>query len=244
MRCKKVQGLLSDMHNGELAPRAERAVNEHLATCPACQKVSTAYAEMMEMLAEAEPPELPPEFEGSLHMRLAAEGAHAAQAEARSALGWRRALHSGGLVLVGAAAVAAVFWLRGAPERATPGICPDPAATAAADPAAGPGEAVAVAAHDLRVGEVAILTLTVDGATESRDAELEVVLPDGLALVGEDHQLLEEKVVTWTTTLAGDESHIRIPVQAKRPGTWVLVARARVGDEDVTSEARLRVSRA
>jgi len=243
MRCSKVEKLLSDLHNGELSPTAERAVLDHIAACPSCRETSEAYGEMMEMLAATEPPELPPDFEGTLHMRLATEHARATDAVAGAGWAWARMLRGGALVLVGAAAVTAFFLLRSGPAAESPGVCPDTGALAATDTDTGPAEA-ALAAADLRVGEVAIVTLTVDGAAESRDAELEVVLPDGLALVGEGHQLLEEKVVTWTTTLGEDERQIRIPVQAQRTGTWRLVARARVGDQDVTTEANLRVSRA
>jgi len=237
MRCSKAQKLLSDLHNGELSPRNESAVQQHVTSCPVCYEMSAAYGEMMEMLAQAEQPELPPHFEGSLHQRLATENAYASQIAPKSSWALGGALRGGALVLVGAAAVAAFFLLRGAPEQESAGICPDSSAIAAADTAG-----VAVAAADLRVGEVAILTITVDGAAEARDAVLEVVLPDGLALVGEGRELLEEKVVTWTTTLGKGERHIRIPVQAKRPGNWKLIARAHVGGEDVTSETNLKVS--
>ncbi len=239
MRCSKVEKLLSDLHNGEASPRTEKAMLDHIAACPSCQETSRAYGEMMEMLAKAEPPELPPGFEGTLHMRLATENARATEVAKHKGWAWGRALRGGGLVLVGAAAVAAFFLLRQGPTAETAGTCPDTAAVAAADTT---GPAVAVA--DLQVGEVAILTLTVDSSSEVRDAELEVVLPDGLALVGEGRELLEEKVVSWTTTLEKEQKHIRIPVQAQRPGTWRLVARARVDGQDVTSETNLRVSRA
>jgi len=244
MKCNKVQTLLSDLHNGELTPRAERSLNEHLAECVACQHVSAAYGEMMEMLASTEPPELPEEFEASLHMRLAMENATARQVESGSSFGWLRALKGAGLMLAGAAAVVAFFTLRGEPASESLGMCPETPAVAAADQARVPGaDAVAAADQKMRVGEVAFLTLTVESSAEARAAELEVVLPDGLALVGEDYQIIKEKTLTWTTTLAKHEQHIRIPVRAERPGMWQLVARVRVGDTQFMSEAKLHVTR-
>ena len=241
MRCSKVQKLLSELHNGELSPHVESSILDHIAACPSCRAASAAYAEMMEMLANAEKPELPAGFEGSLHVRLATENARASELAMHPHRSFAHILRSGALVLVGGAAMAAFFLLRSGPAPETAELCPAPTSVATAQPGVADG---ALAVADLEVGEIAILTLTFEGAAEVRDAELEVVLPDGLALVGEGRQLLEEKVVSWTTTIDERETQIRIPVQAQRPGTWRLVARARVGDQDVTSEADLRVSQA
>ena len=89
MRCSKAQKLLSDLHNGELSPRNESAVQQHIAGCVVCHEMSMAYGEMMEMLARAEQPELPADFEGRVHMRLATENAYASQVAARKAMAHR-----------------------------------------------------------------------------------------------------------------------------------------------------------
>jgi hypothetical protein len=121
---------------------------------------------------------------------------------------------------------------------------PGPApAVRAPGAAAGVQPPVAEPATEIALGQVSLLRLSIH-ATEARaGAELRIVLPDGLALVGEGAVALEERSLTWTADLQRGENVIRIPVKAERSGTFRLVARARSAGFETSAEAVLRVKR-
>ncbi len=226
MKCSKVQKLLSDWHNGELSPALDAAMAEHVDSCGPCREIAAAYDEMMTMLGEAEPPELPADFAATAHQRLVAEGTRQEPATASRWGRWLPSLVRGGaMVGVGALAVIAVMWWRGDTDRPAPATCETVATAEPAD-------------ANLALGEIAMVTLTLDLDLD-QEVEVEVVLPDGLALLGENYDALPEKTVSFTTTHRGEP--IRLPVRAERPGNWVLVAHARADGRELTSETRLQV---
>jgi hypothetical protein len=102
-----------------------------------------------------------------------------------------------------------------------------------------PGAAHAV---PLQPGDIAVVTLLVHAQDAYPDATLEVVLPDGLALVGRGRVVYPEKHLRFTTALRPGLNRIRVPVRASRGGTWHLVARAHAGQHRARTSARLLVS--
>ena len=234
MKCERAQKLFSEWHNGELSARVEGAVEAHVEGCVFCQQIAGAYEEMMTMLGTAEEQSLPADFDRAVHGRLVA--ANAAGPLKTPATWWRPTLRGSALVASGALVVALMFWLRSDTTAVTPAVCAAPPASATPQPGA------ELAAHDVDLGAIAVVTLDITTTTAGEEIEFEVILPDGLVLVGEDFTPLREKVITWTASVAQAGDPIRIPVRAERLGDWVLVARARSGDAEVTSQTRLRVT--
>ncbi len=235
MKCNKAQKLFSEWHNGELPARVESAVEAHVDGCAFCQQIAGAYDEMMTMLGTAEEQALPADFDRAVHERLVVANA-AGPLESATVTWWRPTLRGSALVAAGAVTVALLFWMRGDATTVAPAVCEAPTDS----PSSTAGDELA--AHNIDLGEIAVVTLDITTTTAGEEIEFEVILPDGLVLVGEDYTPLREKVVTWTVSVAQAGEPIRIPVRAERLGDWVLVARARSGDAEVTSETRLRVT--
>ena len=250
MRCETLRELFSDWHNGELGPEEEERLERHLESCAACEQAAQEFAQMMSLIAAAEPPTLPSDFRAVLHERLMAEAQHPAlvpkPAWPADQTPWLRVVKGAGLVLAGAAAMLLVFWLSGprtkpsAPRASandTVAISRSPAVRGmAVDPAP-------KSAQRLRVGQVAVLVLTIRADVRTPNARLQIVLPDGVALLGEGHKEIEEKTMTWSATLKPGDNEIRVPVRARRSGSWRLVARARATGFRTSSETRLMITR-
>jgi hypothetical protein len=235
MKCEKAQKLFSEWHNGELSARVESALEAHVESCVFCQQIAGAYDEMMTMLGAAEEQPLPADFDDAVHNRLVAANV-AGPLKSSAATWWRPTLRGSALVAAGAVTVALLFWLRSDPGAAAPALCETPATSEH------PSASDELAAHDIDLGAIAVVTLDITTTTAGEEIEFEIILPDGLVLVGEGFTPLREKVVTWTVSVAQAGDPIRIPVRAERLGDWVLVARARSGDAEVTSQTRLRVT--
>jgi hypothetical protein len=252
MNCSKARESLSDQHNGELSPRAEEGLRAHLGQCAACRAVEQEHGEMMDLMARAQAPALPPDFGATLHQRLVEENTREPVENERTWRGgwplWLRVARSVGLVATGAAVVLLFLWLRPAPttDRAA-GSTWSPPTTA---PRPMTPDRVAVKsvprpapAQKLRLGQVAVLVLSIRADTDRPNARLQVLLPDGLVLLGEGHQELEEKLMTWRADLVSGENVIRIPVRAHSVGVWRLVARAHAAGFQSQTETRLVVSK-
>ena len=52
MRCRKARTKLSDLHNGELSEREERALLDHLGRCDDCAHIRGEYDIAMTRLSE------------------------------------------------------------------------------------------------------------------------------------------------------------------------------------------------
>jgi len=248
MKCTQVQELLSDLHNGELPQRAEQKLHQHLQGCASCRRAEQELEEMLALMVRVEPPQLPDDFGASLHRGLAEEYQRTrAEPVGRWAAArplWLRTLRGAALVFAGAAATALLLWLWPTAELAKPSESVKPSADVASDhpgrtrqskPPQSPSQ-------ELRLGQVAVLVLSIRADTAKRNARLNVVLPDGVALLGEGRKVLEEKRMTWRADLTPGENVIRIPVQARRVGTWRLVARAQSAGFHATTETRLVVT--
>lgn len=248
MKCTKARELLSDRHNGELEPRASEGLTRHLKGCAACRGAAGELDEMLALMGAAPSPGLPPGFADGLHDRLVAEGRDApadlAPEPAALRSPWGSAVRGLGLAAAGAAAAVLVLWVASPSQPALSVRCPGPghAATGAVK---APGTALASRSADrrMRVGQVAVLVLSIRAQGHHADARLQVVLPDGVSLLGDGARALEEKQMEWTATLSPGENEIRIPVRAQRAGTWLFVARARAAGFRSASEARLVVTR-
>jgi anti-sigma factor RsiW len=249
MKCTKARELLSDGHNGELDSRAAAELERHLGGCAACREAAAQLDETMALLGAMPPPALPGGFGVAMHERLIAEGqrlpTEAAPEPASHRPGWAVLLGGAGLVAAGAAAVLLVWWATSVPRPVAP-ACPAPGhAARPPDRASAAGVATRPQGETrrLRVGQVAVLVLSIRAEAGHADARLQVVLPDGVVLLGEGARALEEKRMEWTASLVRGENEIRIPVRAQRVGTWRLVARARAAGLRTASEARLVVTR-
>jgi len=254
MKCTKARELLSDRHNGEISPRAAAGLRRHLKGCEACREATGELEEMLQMLGSWSSPALPDGFDEAVHERLSAQGQgqslEAAPASAVSRPMWSSVVRGGGLVAAGAAAVLLIVWVtstsNSTPAPATRILCPAPGHAKRATTMA-PGIGVAArppdSARRLRVGQVAVLVLSIRAEARQSDARLLVVLPDGVTLVGEGARDLEEKRMEWTASLDRGVNEIRVPVRARRVGTWRLVARARASGFRTVSETRLVVTR-
>lgn len=247
MRCTQVQGLLSDLHNGELSLRKAQRLRGHLRDCAACRRAEQELEELLTRMARVEPPRLPEDFSASLHRRLAEEnqrtGPEPGQRWAAARPLWLRTLRGAALVFAGAAGAALLLWvwptaeLSGAHHSvSTPTQPPGHSARAVAPTSEAPSQ-------HLRLGQVAVLVVSIRADTAKSNANLNVVLPDGVALLGEGHKVLEERRMTWRADLAPGDNVIRIPVQARRAGTWLLVARAQSEGFHATAETRLVVTK-
>jgi hypothetical protein len=247
MKCTKARELLSDRHNGDLSPRSAERLRRHLAGCAACWEAAGEIEEMMQLIGSSEPPALPEGFGEALHERLAAEGQDqplvATPEPAKARPVWARALQGVGLVAAGAAAVLLIVWATSSPRPSAPVRCPTPG-HAKLSPTMAPNIGIAASPPaSVRVGQVAVLVLSIRANARYTDARLQVVLPDGVTLVGEGARDLQEKSMEWTASLSPGNNEIRIPVRARRVGTWRLVARARASGFRTASEVRLVVTR-
>lgn len=256
MKCSKARQSLSDQHNGELSPRAERGLTAHLGQCACCRAAEQEHDEMMDLIARADAPALPPDFGAALHQRLVEENTREPVEKQPAWRGawplWLRAIRGVGLVATGAAAVLLILWLRPAPATQ-----PDVESTARSrtgEPRRKPPRRVAsgrvpvptprpAPTQKLRLGQVAVLVLSIRADTDRPNARLQVLLPDGLVLLGEGYQELEEKLMTWRADLVSGENVIRIPVRARSEGVWRLVARAHAAGFQSQTETRLVVSK-
>ncbi len=250
MRCTKARELLSDRHNGEISPRSAEALWHHLTKCAACRSAAEELEEMLQLLGSNPPPSLPENFGEALGERLVAEGQNRPfekrpePAAARPA--WVSALRGAGLVAAGGAAVLLIVWATASPRTSIPVRCETPGhvqGTAAMAPTTGVATTPPDSARRLRVGQVAVLVLSIRAEARHDDARLQVVLPDGVTLLGEGATDLKEKHMEWRALLVPGENEIRIPVRAKRVGRWRLVARAHASGFRAVSEARLVVTR-
>jgi len=205
---------------------------------------------MMPLLGSWSSPPLPDGFAESLHERLVNEGQDQPLVEmpecAVARPLWASALWAGGLMAAGAAAVLLILWVGVSPAPRPPVRCPAPGQVQRARVVT-PNAAIVTnppdSARRLRVGQVAVLVLSIRAESRHTDARLLVVLPDGVTLLGEGAKALEEKRMEWTASLNRGDNEIRIPVRAQRVGTWRLVARARAAGFRTVSEARLVVTR-
>jgi hypothetical protein len=256
MKCSKARESLSDQHNGELSPRAEEGLRAHLGQCAACRAAQQEHGEMMDLIARTEAPALPPDFGATLHQRLVEENTREPVENERTWRGgwplWLRVVRNAGLVATGAAMVLLFMWLRptpvtdraagstGSPPITEPRpLTPDRVAVKSVPrPAPRPAPA-----QELRLGQVAVLVLSIRADTDRPNARLQVLLPDGLVLLGEGYQELEEKLMTWRADLVSGENVIRIPVRAHSVGVWRLVARAHAAGFQSQTETRLVVSK-
>lgn len=240
MRCENYRLQLSERWNGELPDRAARELEAHLGRCGACREAAEGFTGMMADLGREPPPDLPPGFAAAVHAVLVESSRPSLRAitepPPRPLLTVGRwALAASLLMALGAGVMALALWGSGRLGR---GAGPAPGAVAS-----GASRPVAAPAEELALGQVRTLRLTIH-ATEARaGAELRIVLPDGLTMVGDGAVALEERQLTWTADLRQGENVIRIPVKAERPGTFRLVARARSAGFETSAEAVLRVKR-
>jgi hypothetical protein len=70
MDCEKVQDWFSSFWEKELSPSEEKALKEHLSSCPRCQKEFEQFAKTMRWLQSAEEVEVPEEFLSEIHKKL------------------------------------------------------------------------------------------------------------------------------------------------------------------------------
>ena len=237
MKCQEARQLLPVLDQGGMAPRRGEALVEHLGSCAACQRVKAEHEQVLRLLATYKAPALPEGFGEQLNARLDAESKGPRKQDTRPlpALeeepGRRRALRALAYLAAGLLVGALSTWGFSGPP------CAAPAARRVArfrswgtrdrHPEPRPG-----GRGDPHLGVRA----------DHPDAELEVVLPDGLSLVGEGLAELEEKVLRWAEPLRPGINLIRVPVRALRPGNWVLVARARAGGRELGAQSRLTVT--
>ncbi len=250
MKCNKARELLSDRHNGELDASAEAGLAHHLEGCAPCRQAAQELDEMLQLLGATESPTLPAGFGEAMHDRLMTASQEPVTRDAVSPPPgrplWASVVRGAGLVAAGAAAVLLVMWISGLPESTPPTKCPaqgQAKGTTTRVQNAGIATRPPDGAQRLRVGQVAVLELSIRAQDHHADARLLVVLPDGVSLLGEGARELEEKRMEWNASLTRGENKIRIPVRARRAGTWRLVARARAAGLDTASEARLVVTR-
>lgn len=236
MNCKEAKRLLPTLDQGDLSPKRTAALRSHLDSCAPCRRLEAEYVDTLRLLSSYEAPPLPSGFGSQLHARLEAQvnappkndtrPLPALEEEPRR----RRALRA--LVTLAAGLAVGVFSTWGI-QRATRHEAPRK------------GDAVRQAgppSTTLKLGQVAVVTLSLETTGHHPDAELEVVLPDGLGLVGEGLVNLEEKVLRWVEPLRPGTNLIRVPVRALRPGRWELVARARTAGRELGTKSRLQVS--
>jgi len=231
MRCEQVRENIALFELGELEGRSARQVEAHLADCAACRQAQAGHRDLAALLADYAPPALPTGFGAELRQRLQSEPprrASDAPAEAASEHVWRRYGRAAALVAAGVVVGALGLWL----ARPAP-----PAPVKRAPVASAP------APLRLHTGEVAVVTLVVHAKRQYAHADLEVVLPDGLALVGEGLGTYAEKQLRWTDRLHPGENEIRVPVMARHSGTWQVVARVRAGALRTRASARLVVTK-
>lgn len=249
MNCNSTRRMLPLLDQGGLPPRRSEALMRHLDHCSACSLLRSEHEAVLSMLSGYQPPALPEGFTAQLRARLEAEPQRpcgddtrplpALDAEPRHL----RALRALGLMAAGLVLGALGLWgtmrLTG---EASHGTAPVSASLSASLSATASADETGIEAT-LDLGQVAVVTLVLDALVHHPDAVLELVLPDGLSLVGEGLLTLEEKALRWTESLKPGENLIRVPVRAQRSGVWTLVARARSGENELTGTARLKVNR-
>jgi Putative zinc-finger len=250
MRCVKARELLSDRHNGDISPRSAEGLRNHLTGCAACREAAGELEEMLQLLGSCPTPTLPEGFGEALDARLEADGQdrpfEGKPEPAVSRPGWVTALGGAGLVAAGAAAVLLIVWATSSPGPSPPVRCEAPGhvrGTGAAAVNTSLAKSPPDSARRLRVGQVAVLVLSIRAEGSHAKARLQVVLPDGVTLLGDGEKDLKEKHMEWVASLVPGENEIRIPVRAQRVGTWRLVARAQASGFRAISEARLVVTR-
>ncbi len=249
MNCQHAQQKLAIWDLGELSPRQARALETHLERCPDCREAQQGHAALAGWLTEYQPPALPDGFEKELHQRLTEARPHqpapAREPGALTSAG-RGAALAAGLLAAGIAIGALGLWaLRPGPEPAPAPAPLSPSTVSHRAPGHAPPLSMAPAAgraFPVRQGDIAVVTLLVHARASHPNATLEVVLPDGLALVGKGRVVYPEKQLRWTTALRPGLNRIRVPVRASRGGTWHLVARAHAGQLRAHTSARLVVS--
>lgn len=251
MNCQQVRQRLALWDLGDLAPREARALEAHLERCPDCREAQQGHSALAECLTEYQAPALPDGFEDELHQRLtearSPQPSLAREPGAPTRVG-RPAALAAGLLAAGIAIGALGLWA----VRHRPGAGPESASAPSSQSMpshrafrhAPPLGMTPAARHaiSVRQGDIAVVTLLVYARTAHPNATLEVVLPDGLSLIGTGRVVYPEKQLRWTTALQPGLNRIRVPVRASRGGTWRLVARAHAGPHQARTSARLVVS--
>lgn len=239
MRCGKARRMFSEHFNNELDLEAQKALRDHLDGCPECRKGFAEYLESMDLLQEVSLPELPEGFEAELHQKIAsysAERSCSADLPDRlmgesGLLRWSERL---AFLLCGACAVLLATWIlpKGQSREAK-----RPVLTGKAE-APRPKKVETAIPMD----QVVVLNLMLHSKRELKGVHFEVVLPDGVSFVGQGSSPLEEKMMTWKADLKEGENQVLIPVKARRPGRWLLVARAKKKEFQLVSEVVLKVA--
>jgi hypothetical protein len=73
MECQKVRDRFSSLLEGELNPSEEKAVREHLASCPECQKDFEKFEKTVRLLQSIEEAEVPDGFLSEIHKKIEAQ---------------------------------------------------------------------------------------------------------------------------------------------------------------------------
>ena len=241
MKCPKARQIIPLLDQGGLSPRSDEALAAHLEGCQACRALKAEQEETMRLLSEYQSPPLPEGFGAMLRARLELEATGprkmdthplpALEEEPRP----RRILRAMSFLAAGLLLGALATW---GIQRAMVARSPSPER-----PSEERAQArLAPEQTTLTLGQVAVVTISLEARTEHPDAELEVVLPDGLSLVGEGLAELEEKVLRWAEPLQPGINLIRVPVKAIRPGYWQLVARAHSNGKELGASSRLEVT--
>lgn len=157
MRCRDVDDLVTAYVDGELDERRSSALRGHLRVCTACAERVEDEARLREAAGSLQPLDPPAELWAAIDARLAdAEIADARRS--RAWLWWQRAVDGArrhriavGMAGAAAAAVLAVWIVRGAGEERAPAGRPQVAELATAVQASGADPCDAVATHDEQV---------------------------------------------------------------------------------------------
>ncbi len=248
MRCQRVRNELALMALQGLDSAELQRVKRHLADCDACRVALREHEFLAGLLAHYVPPRLPGDFSARLHARLVTQGNHqdsdelCDQGQGNAGLRWKMAAMFVLGALLGALGAYAVSG-RG-DRRSGDGTGLSRTLIQQREILSLGGDEVPdrKSGVALKKGQDAVVELEFFWTGPETDVELQLVLPEGLALLGPGRVVFPEKRLTVRRRLVPGMNRVLLAVQATRVGMWVLAATARVhGESSRRSEARIRV---
>ena len=213
MNCTDLKENFDDYVDGALNAAVASRLQQHLASCDACQQLVNREQELRRVLGEyAESSVSIPGADFFDRALITAARSAARQQHKRS---WMTGFGSA------VAAGLAIWIVSGVLFKAPEGVSVDPA----------------MPAITMAVEEARTVNLVFSSATELDDATLTVLLPDGVELAGFEGQ----REITWMTSLRKGKNFLPLRLIATVPTEGVLLATLKHGADDRVFRIRVAV---